>query len=244
MQAIILAGGLGTRLRSVVADKPKPMAYVAGNPFLEYQIAFLKRYQIVDLIFCVGYLHEQIQQHFGCGEKWGVNINYAIEPELLGTAGALRNAEGYLNGSFLVLNGDSYFDVDLNKLIQFHRDKKAREQNCLGTLALTEVAETSRYGTISVNQDSRILRFSEKSAPASASSQINAGIYVLETEILQFIPPSQKVSLEREIFPAILANGHLLFGCPLNGFFVDIGTPEGYHLFKRYIEERAHDHSK
>jgi NDP-sugar pyrophosphorylase family protein len=235
MQALILAGGLGTRLRSIVADRPKPMVDVGGKPFLAYQLEFLRSHQIAHLILCVGHLHEKIQEYFGHGENWGVKIDYAIEEELLGTGGALKNAEKYLNGTFLVLNGDSYFDIDLSKLVQFHNDKKNKSQSCLGAIALTEVRDARSFGSISLDAENKILSFQEKIAGSNCSTHINAGIYILEPALVNFIPPSQKVSLERETFPMILEKGNLLFGCPSKGFFVDIGTPEGYHLFQRYI---------
>jgi NDP-sugar pyrophosphorylase family protein len=234
MQALILAGGLGTRLRAVVNDKPKPMAAVSDKPFIEYQIEFLKRYDINHLILCVGYLYEQIQDYFGNGEKWGIRIDYSIEKELLGTAGALKQAQPFIDGAFLALNGDTYFDVDLKNLIKFHQRKSA-EHNGLGTLALTERQDAQNFGSVTIDAEHKILRFEEKSERAEVSRLINAGIYVLEPEILQHIPPAQKVSLEKETFPALLNQGHRLFGYEAKGYFVDIGTPAGYQGFQHYI---------
>lgn len=237
MQALILAGGLGTRLRSVINDKPKPMAAVNDKPFIEYQIEFLKRYGVGHLILCVGYLYEQIQAYFGSGEKWGIRIEYSIEKELLGTAGALKLAQRYVDGAFFVLNGDTYFDADLQALAEFHRRQNAAH-GALGTLALTEAQDASNYGAVTLDAENKILRFEEKSAQAAVSKLINAGIYVLEPEILQHIPPAQKVSLEKETFPALLNQGHRLFGYETTGYFVDIGTPAGYQGFQDYISGR------
>jgi NDP-sugar pyrophosphorylase family protein len=234
MQALILAGGLGTRLRSVVNDKPKPMAAVSDKPFIEYQIEFLKRYDLSHLILCVGYLYEQIQDYFGNGEKWGIRIDYSIEKELLGTAGALKQAQPFIDGTFLVLNGDTYFDIDLKNLINFHQRKNA-EHNGIGTLALTERQDAQNYGAVTIDAEHKILRFEEKSERTEASKLINAGIYVLEPGILQHIPPAQKVSLEKETFPLLLNQGHRLFGYETTGYFVDIGTPAGYQGFQHYI---------
>jgi NDP-sugar pyrophosphorylase family protein len=234
MQALILAGGLGTRLRTVVSDKPKPMAAVGNKPFIEYQIEFLKRHGVGHLILCVGYLYEQIQDYFGNGEKWGVKIDYSVEKELLGTAGALKLAQRYIDGTFLVLNGDTYFDADLQSLAEFHWRQK-NEQDAIGTLALTEVQDASNYGAVTIDIGHKILRFEEKSERAEASRLINAGIYVLDPEILQHIPSAQKVSLEKETFPVLLNQGHRLFGYETTGYFVDIGTPAGYQGFQHYI---------
>lgn len=234
MQALILAGGLGTRLRSVVNDKPKPMAAVGDKPFIEYQIEFLKRHDVGHLILCVGYLYEQIQGYFGSGEKWGIKIEYSIEKELLGTAGALKQAQPFIEGNFLVLNGDTYFDVSLQELIKFHQRKSAGYHG-IGTLALTEIQDTSNFGSVTIDAEHKILRFEEKSERPEASKLINAGIYVLEPEILQHIPPTQRVSLEKETFPALLNQGHRLFGYETKGYFIDIGTPAGYQGFQQYI---------
>jgi NDP-sugar pyrophosphorylase family protein len=250
MQALILAGGLGTRLRAIVNDRPKPMAGISSGsaghtkPFLEYQLEFLKSYHITHFILCVGYLHQHIQEHFGDGSQWGVRIDYSIEEELMGTGGAVKQAEQYVNGTFLTLNGDSFFEMDLNKIIQFHRAQTAgmRQGSYLGTIALTKVQDATNYGLVRLDQENRILTFDEKSAAnsteANGSNQINAGIYVLEPEILSFIPPARKVSIERETFPFVLNKGYCLGGYPAEGFFVDIGTPEGYRMFRNHLEER------
>ena len=250
MQALILAGGLGTRLRAIVNDRPKPMASIedsstgSAKPFLEYQLEFLKSHSITHVVLCVGHLHQHIQEYFGNGSQWGVSIDYSIEEELLGTGGAIKHAENYLNGTFLALNGDSFFDIDLGELIQFHMDKKAKGPNrCyLGTIALTKVQDATNYGLAVLNKDNTILSFAEKSAVRSAGSSdanhINAGIYVLEPEILSSVPPFQKVSIEREVFPAVLSSGGYLGGYPADGFFIDIGTPAGYNRFRNYLKER------
>jgi len=250
MQAVILAGGLGTRLRAIVNNRPKPMASIddgsvgQAKPFLEYQLEFLKSFRIVHFIFCVGYLHEQIEEYFGDGSRWGVKIDYSIEDELLGTGGAIKRAEKYLEGTFLTLNGDSFFDMNLSKLIQFHKNKivGVKSRGYLGTIALTQVENANNYGSVSFNQEKMIVSFVEKSAAKSAelnsSNQINAGIYVLEPEILSFIPPSKKVSIEKEVFPSVLNNRCYLGGYPAEGFFVDIGTPTGYYKFLNYLKEK------
>jgi len=234
MQALILAGGLGTRLRAVVSDKPKPMATIVGKPFLEYQIELLQRGGVDDVTFCVGYLYEQIQNYFGSGEKWGVKINYSIEEELLGTAGALKLAQRFIHGPFFVLNGDTHLDIDLPKLARFYQENK-ENHNAIGAMALAEIQDARNYGSVTINADSAILSFNEKSESAETSKLINAGIYVLAPEILNFIAAAKKVSLEKETFPTAINQGHPLFGYRTEGYFVDIGTPAGYQGFQQHI---------
>jgi NDP-sugar pyrophosphorylase family protein len=237
MQAVILAGGLGTRLRAIVSDRPKPMAGISGKPFLEHQIDYLKRHRVTNFIFCVGYLFEQIQNFFGDGEKWGVKIAYAVEKELLGTAGAIKNAEKLLCGRFLVLNGDSFFDFDLSGFIRFHERIQSEREPCLGSVALTEVPDMRNYGAVTLLDDGRIARFAEKNENANGRGHINAGVYIFEEEILNYIAPAQKLSLERQVFPSLLQAGHALFGFAARGFFVDIGTPSGLEGFQKRVRE-------
>lgn len=238
MQAIILAGGMGTRLRPVVDNKPKPMAEVAGRPFLEYQIGLLKRYGLTDLILCIGYLSEQIVDYFANGAQWEVSIQYALEEQsLLGTGGAIKNAERLIKGTFLVLNGDTYFDIDLQKLIQFHESKRHQDVSILGTLAVVEVTNSAAYGSVWMDNESRIVGFAEKATGCSPVHTVSAGVYVLEPAVLEFIPSGKRVSIERETFPLILSKGRNLLGYIAEGFFVDIGTPTGYARFQSHVRE-------
>jgi D-glycero-alpha-D-manno-heptose 1-phosphate guanylyltransferase len=238
MQAVILAGGLGTRLRPVVTDRPKPMVRVGDRPFLEYQIHFLKAHQIDHIVLCVGYLHEKIQTYFLDGKSLGLKIDYVVEEQLLGTGGAIKNAREHLDQTFLVLNGDSYLDLDVRAFIQFHKDKKSRDHRCLGTIALTQVADGRDYGSVRLGPERRILAFEEKALKMTGSGQVNAGIYVLERDVLGLIPAGVRTSVEAEVFPSILRSEYRLYGYPDRGFFVDIGTPKGYYRFCDYIEER------
>ncbi|MFQ5628389.1 MAG: nucleotidyltransferase family protein [bacterium] len=243
-QALILAGGLGTRLRSIVNDRPKAMANLGEKPFLEYQIEFLRRFGIEFVVLCVGYLHEQIKEYFGDGKKNGVQIAYAIEQELLGTGGAIKNAKALLNDSFLALNGDSFLDLDLGEFARFHRASCEENQACLGSLALAEIEEKGSYGAITVDDSNRILSFKEKPTEKNDSKLISAGVYILENQALNFIPPKQTVSLEKETFPALLLSGYSLYGFRSKGFFVDIGTPQGYRIFQDYIGEKDYGYQE
>ncbi len=246
MQALILAGGLGTRLRPVVSDRPKPMAAVGDQPFLAYQIEYLRCHGVERVVLCVGYRYQQIRDHFGDGAGWGVRIDYSVEDQPLGTGGALRLADPLIDdGPFLLLNGDSFFDIDLAGLMRAHAANLARDPRCLGTLALAEVADARAYGTVALAADCRVLRFDEKADQTSVfPSFINAGIYGLQKSVNKYAPAAERVSLERDVFPAILADQQSMYGYPASGFFVDIGTPAGYDRFRAYIEELTDDPSQ
>lgn len=232
MKAVILAGGLGKRLRRAVRDRPKSMALVLGKPFLEYQVEQLRKYHIIKIVLCVGYLAGQIKSYFKDGTKFGVDIRYAVEKELLGTAGALKNAENYLEDkAFLVLNGDSYSEINITRFIQFHGKKGG-----MGTILLTRVSQAQDYGLMKVDEDSRITGFLEKSAKTSSDSIINAGIYLLEPEVLSYIPEGKQVSLERETFPRLLQKKVPLFGYLTSDYFIDIGTPQKYAQIQKEMK--------
>jgi D-glycero-alpha-D-manno-heptose 1-phosphate guanylyltransferase len=222
MQALILVGGEGTRLRSVLGDYlNKPMAPVAGKPFLEYLIIWLQKQSIDDIILCVGYKADIIQSYFDQGDNWSVHLTYSHEASLLGTGGALKLAEGLIHDhDFLVLNGDTFFDVSLGELIRFHQGVGAT-----GTLALAQVENAQRYGAVHVDDTLKITGFAEKEAEQRAGF-INGGIYVLTREILDTIPQRQVCSLERDVFPSLVAGN--LYGRPFPGFFIDIGVPADY----------------
>jgi NDP-sugar pyrophosphorylase family protein len=241
LQALILAGGLGKRLQPVINDRPKPMASVGDKPFLEYQLEWLKRQDIDRLILCVGHRYQQIRDYFGDGQRWGLHVEYSIEEELMGTGGAIRRAERYIQGTFLVLNGDTFFDIDLADLANFHH-ANSEVPGYVGSIALSEVEETGSFGSVKLDSHSRITSFLEKkgndSSGGNFSGLVNAGIYVLEPEILRFIPPDRKVSIERETFPAVLHAGGMLGGYQADGAFIDIGTPEGYARFKNHLAGR------
>lgn len=232
MQALILAGGLGTRLRSLAPDRPKPMVEVHGRPFLDYQVEQLRAQGFSEFVLCVGYRARQVQDHFEDGRRWGVSISYAVETKLLGTAGAIRNAREWIAGPFLVMNGDSFLEADYRELVARHQRWRAADPQTVGTILTVAVEDAAAYGTLDLDADGRILHFQEKAS--AASGPINGGVYVLEPEILRCIPGDRPVSIERETFPQVLREGGHLYSAPAGGFFVDIGTPEGYRRFERY----------
>ena len=231
--AIILAGGKGTRLQSVVSDRPKPLALVAGRPFIEYLLDQLNNAGITHVVISTGYLGEQIRQQLGTTYK-KLSLHYSQEDIPLGTAGALRHALPLIpSQQILVLNGDSYCDIDFTKLVASHKTK-----NALVTMATVAVPEVSRYGSVTTTQDGRIIDFREKGLQ-TGEGFINAGIYVINKSVVCNIVPDKLISLERDIFPQYLDQA--MYGFATNGTFIDIGIPDDYEraqeLFQRITEE-------
>ena len=220
-QALILAGGLGTRLKETIGDVPKPMAMIRGRPFLEYLIMQLRRFSFNDITLLVGYGKEAIKTYFGDGNRWGVRIGYTEEKELLGTGGALRLALELIQSTdVLIMNGDSYADTDLEVFFQFHKKNKA-----LLTMLLVPAPEDSRYGFVEVDRDHRLISFKEKNKD-KAGKLINAGLYAANREFFEEIPKKGPASLENNVIPSCLDKR--CFGFVANSYFIDIGTPESY----------------
>ncbi len=225
--ALVLAGGLGTRLREVFSDGPKCMAPVAGRPFLEYLLDLLRSSRTKDVILCVGYKSDQVRTWVGDGSRWGLRVRYSVEKDLRGTAGAVRLAARLIKAqTCIVLNGDSFLEVDLGEMLAFHRS-----HNALATLALARVPDAGRYGGVRLRRDGRISAFTEKAETPSVSSRsksrlINGGVYMLQRGLVESIPSGKPVSLEKEIFPRMVDGK--LFGFVTQGFFIDIGVPSDY----------------
>lgn len=260
MEAILLCGGLGTRLRSVVSDRPKPMADIAGKPFLHYLVKMLSESGVKHLIFALGYMGEQIEAYFQSGEDYGLSISYSYEDSPLGTGGAIRNALSHVSGeNVLVLNADTYFHTDYENLfMQQLKNKSAM------TIASRKIEDISRYGAILKDETGRIIRWNEKMNPnegASATLQgeksgcplesssskastvrevlrageINGGIYVMQKSLIEKIPEG-KQSLENDCIPMWLKDGVYLQAILSDGYFMDIGIPEDYAQFRKDIE--------
>ncbi|OGY85738.1 MAG: hypothetical protein A2233_03750 [Candidatus Kerfeldbacteria bacterium RIFOXYA2_FULL_38_24] len=225
-QAIILCGGLGTRLRPLTKTTPKPMVLIEDRPFLEHQINYLKTFGITNIVLATGYLHEKIEKHFG------QQVQYSREEKKLGTAGALKNAEKLLNENFLVCNGDTFFKLNYQKFLQFHQTK-----NSACTLALKTVNNTQSAGFVQISPEQKIINFAEKN-PQLQKGLISAGIYVMQKTILKLIPENQECSLEYEIFPKLL---NQMYGFVDSGFFIDIGTFNNYHKFKKEFTSIFYD---
>lgn len=224
MDAIILVGGLGTRLKSIVNDRPKPMAVIVNKPFLEYVLDLLIDAGIKNIIFAIGYKGSIIKDYFGTGENWGINIQYSYEKELLGTAGAIKNASNLIKSTkLLVLNGDTFFDVDFKHLFYVANNSK-REMNIL----LRQVPDVSRYGQTLI-EESKIIAFNEKNEKEEAGI-INGGIYLMNSDLISSIP-SGKISLEKNMIPCWINEGKEIGGIISNRYFIDIGIPEDYYRF-------------
>jgi len=224
MKALLLAGGLGTRLRPLTEDLPKPMAPLANRPWLEHLLLHLKKEGIEQFVFAVKHYPEVIQRHFGDGRRFGMEIQYAVEKELLGTAGAIKNAESLLSDQFLVINADVVQMAPLRPILEFHRNHPGAV-----TIGLTRVEDPSAYGVVELTDTGEITRFVEKPPRHEAPSNlINAGIYIMEKEVLKYIQPDREVSIERETFPLLIEKGIGVYGTVIEGYWMDMGTTDRY----------------
>ncbi|MFZ0041803.1 MAG: NDP-sugar synthase [Solirubrobacteraceae bacterium] len=223
MQALILAGGQGTRLRPLTSTVPKPVVPLVGRPFISYMIEWLRGHGVDDVILACGFMAEGVQSVLGDGSSLGVRLRYIEEPEPLGTGGALKFAEDLLDERFFMLNGDLLTDINLTAQLREHERTGAR-----ATIALIAVEDPSAYGLVRRRDDFSVREFVEKPRPDEVDTNlVNAGAYILEREILdQMAPAGTRVSIEREVFPALVGRG--LYGHEVSGYWVDIGTPERY----------------
>ncbi len=224
MQALILAGGEGTRLRPLTLTIPKPAIQLVDRPFLRHMLDWLGRHGVDDVVIASGFGAQPLREALEGGTNGGPRISYVQEREPLGTAGPLRLAadDGALDERFLVLNGDILADLDLGALIRAHAASSA-----VATLALYPVDDPSAYGLVRTGEDGAVAEFVEKPDPAEIdTNEISAGAYVVEREVLDLIPAGRMVSIEREVFPRLV--GHGLYGHALDGYWMDIGTPERY----------------
>ena len=237
MQAILLCGGMGTRLRSVVSDRPKPMADICGKPFLQYLLEMLRDKGITEVIFALGYMGEMIEEYFRDGSAFGLKISYSYEEEPLGTGGAIRNAlPKILEEEVLVLNADTYFPMDYQGLLRFHQENDGDF-----SLATRAVPDISRYGAVRRDAAGRILVWNEKLEDGGQplAGEINGGIYVMKKSLIAEIPEG-KQSLEQDCIPKWLSEGKRILGLPFDGYFMDIGIPKDYQQFIMDVEQGKH----
>lgn len=224
MQAIVLVGGEGTRLRPLTSDVPKPALTLVDRPFLAYMVEWLARHGVTEIVLACGFLPDVLREALGDGERAGARIHYVVEPERRGTAGAIRFAADSLGDSlqdrFLALNGDVLADLDLTALLRAHEERGAT-----ATLGLHQVEDSAAYGLVRSDDEGAVLEFLEKTGEP-APGEVNAGTYVLERSVLDLIPPGEEVSIEREVFPRLVGAG--LHGLRLDGYWMDIGTRERY----------------
>ncbi|AFY68677.1 Mannose-1-phosphate guanylyltransferase [Thalassoporum mexicanum PCC 7367] len=232
MQAVIIAGGKGTRLRPLTYGTPKPMLPIFDQPFLAWMVDRCCQAGVTDILINVRYQAHQVRDYFGNGERFGVKIRYVEESTPLDTAGAMKLAQPYFTGeSLLVFNADILTNLDLKSMIRFHKDSKAD-----ATLALKRVEDIRPFGLVEIDPDDRVLAFREKPAADQAEvflakgiNTINAGTYILEPEIFNDYPDGEPLSFERQVFPNVLAAGKKMVGYAWDGYWMDLGTPQKYY---------------
>jgi mannose-1-phosphate guanylyltransferase len=231
VQAVILVGGEGTRLRPLTFGTPKPMVPIVGVPFLARTLERLYEAGIRDVILPAGYMPQAITEYFGDGSRLDMKITYVIEDEPLGTAGAIKNVEQHITGPFFMMNGDVLTSLDLRAMIAYHKKKGG-----LGVLHLIKVEDPSSFGCVVHDESGRISQFIEKPPKGTEpTNEINAGTYLLDPKVLDFIPPGRNVSIERETFPKILAEGQPLYAYTTEDYWIDVGRPEHYLTVHRDI---------
>ena len=247
MQGLILAGGKGTRLRPLTMHTPKPIVPIANQPFLLYQLELLKRADVRDVILSLSYQPQKIEDKIGDGTDYNVRVSYAGEASPLGTAGAYRNAASLISETTVVFNGDVLTDIDMNDVIRFHRQRQAT-----ATIVLTPVSNPTAYGLVETEKDGRVRRFLEKPKPEEVTCDtINAGIYILEPRVLDYVPEGEPFMFEYGVFPQLLERAEPFFAYTWGGYWRDIGTASSYlqanldviagrvHLLQRVPAERG-----
>src|SRR3989304_6548425 len=225
MEPILLAGGLGSRLRATVPDLPKPMAPIHGRPFLEYLLDYWAGQGVSRFVLSVGYKRDIIEEHFGARYK-GTEVDYAVEDQPRGTGGGLLLALKHLRrtGPFLIMNGDTFFEVDLAPMRHYHQERRAEL-----TIALREGEANSRYGGVGIDNKGKIKTFDNR-ARTTDRALINGGVYLAEKSAFAGMAPESDapVSIEDQLYPRMLAEGRRMYGFPSSGRFIDIGVPEDY----------------
>jgi len=224
MQALILAGGKGTRLRPLTMHTPKPIVPIANRPFLLYQLELLKRADVRDVILSLSYQPQKIEDKLGDGTDYDVKVSYTVEASPLGTAGAYRNAAGLIRETTVVFNGDVLTDIDINEVIRLHR-----ERNAAATIVLTPVPNPTAYGLVETDGENHVRRFLEKPKPEEVTCDtINAGIYILEPRVLDYIPEGEPFMFEYGVFPQLLERSEPFYAYTWRGYWRDIGTASSY----------------
>jgi mannose-1-phosphate guanylyltransferase/phosphomannomutase len=224
MKAVIMAGGKGTRLRPLTCNKPKPMVPIVNRPMMEHILYLLKKFNFEDVWVTLFYLPELIQNYFGDGAEFGMNIRYSLEDSPLGTAGSVKKIINELTETFLVISGDALTDINLEKAIGFHKEKKAK-----ATIVLTKVASPLEYGVVIVDQQGKVRRFLEKPGWGEVfSDTVNTGIYILEPEIFNFFETGKEFDFSKNLFPALLEKGEPIYGYVADGYWSDIGNLDQY----------------
>ncbi|MCK9478736.1 MAG: sugar phosphate nucleotidyltransferase [Firmicutes bacterium] len=224
MKGLIMAGGEGTRLRPLTCTKPKPMVDIMGRPVMEYIIELMKSAGITDIAITLMYMPQVITEHFGDGSKFGVNLTYFVENTPLGTAGSVKNAQDFLDDSFVIVSGDSLTDIDISAAVDFHKQKDAEV-----TIVLKNVENPLEYGIVITDSNGKIIRFLEKPSWSEVfSDTANTGIYILNPSVLNLIPQNEQYDFSKDLFPKMLSAGHKMFGHTAGGYWCDIGDLPAY----------------
>jgi D-glycero-alpha-D-manno-heptose 1-phosphate guanylyltransferase len=231
VHGFVLCGGQGTRLRPVLADRPKSMAPISGTPFLQLLLDRLSSQGVGDVILGTGYMAEKIESYFRGGSQFGTRLRYSREDEPLGTGGALKLAEPLISDPVLVLNGDSYVEWSLVPMLELFMTKDADM-----VVVLQAVADVTRYGSVALARDGRITQFIEKGL-RGGPGLINAGVYLLRKQIVRDLPARTAISLEREIFPRLIGRG--VYGLVCTGLFIDIGIPDDFKRAQALLASRV-----
>ncbi len=219
-----MAGGEGTRLRPLTSMRPKPMVPIVNRPIMEHILGLVKWHGMLEVVATLHFLPQVIEDYFGDGEEWGMDITYALEETPLGTAGSVKNAEDALDETFVVISGDALTDIDLTKVVDFHKQKGGPV-----TIALKRVDDPLEFGVVITAEDGRIERFLEKPTWGQVfSDTINTGIYVMEPEVFKHIPAKEPFDFSSELFPLLMRHGYDLYGCVVDGFWTDIGSLGAY----------------
>lgn len=230
LKAVVLAGGIGTRLKPLTERRPKPLIPVAGRPCIDYVIRSLVAAEFKEIVVTTCYMSDHLIKRIGDGKKYNASILYSFEETPAGTAGAVKMVSNFIDETFVVASGDVLADVDIRALYKYHKKKSAA-----ATIALTEVEDPSEFGIAILDEDSRIVRFKEKPKKEEIfSNLINAGIYILEPKVLEYIPENKIFDFSKNVFPKLLSEGLPLFGKKLEGVWMDIGHPQD--LLKASIE--------
>ncbi len=224
MKAVVMAGGSGSRLRPLTINRPKPMVPMVNKPVIGHILDLLKRHGIVDVVITLQYMAEDIQDYFGDGQAWGMNIHYSIEETPLGTAGSVKQAQDLLGETFIVISGDAVTDVDLSAIIEYHRQRQA-----LATIALYRVANPLEYGVIIIDDEGRVQQFLEKPSWGEViSDTVNTGIYVLEPSVLDHFEQGVNFDFSKDLFPILLEHKAPMFGYVADGYWCDVGNLQEY----------------
>ncbi|MDY7015397.1 MAG: NDP-sugar synthase, partial [Cyanobacteriota bacterium] len=225
MRAVLMAGGSGTRLRPLTCDLPKPMVPILNRPIAEHIINLLKRHHITETIATLHYLPDVMRDYFQDGSDFDIQMTYAVEEDQpLGTAGCVKNIADLLDDTFIVISGDSITDFDLSAAIAFHRQKQAR-----ATLVLTRVPNPVEFGVVITDKEQKIVRFLEKPSTSEIfSDTVNTGIYILEPEVLQYLPANEESDFSKDLFPLLLEKGEPMYGYVAEGYWCDVGHLDAY----------------